>query len=170
MKKLKAFTIIETLITLMAITIMIGGPLTFLYRSYTYSNIIKEKIIATGLAQEGLELATSLRNYNLNDFKTIADDCKTGCSADWVWTSEDSKPTFKPCNDIDDTCRLKKNKGNSSVMYRMEGDEDTDFTRAVYFLPNGNGSYLVKSSATATVDNLNVPVTLEKVIFNLDIK
>ena len=64
-KKIKAFTILETLITLLAISIMIVGPVMFVTKSYHYSNFVKAKIIATGLSQEGLELATSLRNYKL---------------------------------------------------------------------------------------------------------
>jgi type II secretory pathway pseudopilin PulG len=165
MKKNKqAFTIVETLVTLLAITIMILGPLTFLYRSYHYAEFTKSKMISYGLAQEGLELATSLRNYNLSDFQTVADNCSAGCMADWDGVS--NSPTFTPCSE--ESCRLYNASTTvAGQFYSSSGSAETEQYRYVKFVKNGNQSYTVDSVAWANVENTKVQVDLKKIIFNI---
>ncbi len=167
MKKQKqAFTIVETLITLLAITIMIAGPLTFMYRSYNYSEFIKSKIISFGLAQEGLELATSLRNVDLTAFQSAANSCSVSCMVDWDGVS--SSTVFTACSG--ETCKLYKSSTDDTRMYRSSGDTETGHYRYIKFTPNSTQGYTVESIAWANVENTIVEVNLKKYIFNLQIK
>ncbi len=164
-KTKKAFTIVETLMTLLAITIMIAGPLTFMYKSYTYSEFVISKAISMGLAQESLELATSLRNNDLNAFKTMISSCTSGCMFDWDGTS--AVPTYSICSG--DNCKLYKNPG-SSEMYKSSGTEETGQYRYLKFTSNGTGGYLAESVAWSYVDSIKVEAKLNKMFFEIQIK
>lgn len=161
-----AFTIIETLVTLLAISIMIAGPLTFMARSYSYATIIRAKVIETGLSQEGIELATSLRNDNLNNFQTTVNACSSGCMVDWNGIS--SKPTFLPCSA--ETCRLFKSSSDTNTYYKTLGDIPTDYYRYVKFTANAADSYTVESVTYTYLNDIKVEVNLKKIIYNITIK
>jgi Tfp pilus assembly protein PilV len=165
-KKYTGFTIVETLITLLAITIMIAGPLTFMYRSYNYSELVNSKVISVGLAQEGLELATSLRNVDLNTFITTATTCSSGCMADW--DGQSAQPTFTTCTD--EGCKLYKNNSSDGNLYRATGDTETGQYRSVKFTPAGTTGYLLESTAWSYVNGNKIESKLTKMIFNLNIK
>jgi Tfp pilus assembly protein PilV len=164
-----AFTIVETLVTLLAITIMIAGPLTFLYRSYNYSLLVESKMIATGLSQEGLELSTSYRNQDLNAFKTFADYCSVGCMIDWDGVS--STPTYESCDE--ESCRLYKSSTDNTVLFRKQSvtaDTPTEFYRKVKFTANGTHGYVLESIAWSNLENIKAEVNMKKYIFNISIK
>lgn len=162
----KAFTIVETLITLLAITIMIAGPLTFMYRSYTYAGFVSTKIISTGLAQEGLELTTSLRNNSLAEFKNMATACNSGCMVDW--DGESATPNYTPCTD--ESCKLYKSSTDATQMYSKTGDIETGQYRYVKISANGTGGYLVESNAWSYVDATKIEAKLTKMMFDIQIK
>jgi type II secretory pathway pseudopilin PulG len=164
--KLKAFTIVETLVCLLAITIMIAGPVTFMYKSYTYSQFIKARLVATGLSQEGIELATALRNYDTSTFISEANNCSDSCSIDWIWSDNDSHPVLATCSG--EGCRLKKKDPNQ--LFGVSGDTETDFYRSLKFTANGTDSYTLESTVYAYIDTIKVSVTLKKIIFNIDVK
>jgi type II secretory pathway pseudopilin PulG len=170
MKKLKAFTIVETLVTLLAITLMISAPLTFMVRSHNYSEIVRNKIISTGLAQEGLELITALRNQDLANFQSLATNCTVfpdgGCMVDWNGVS--NTPTVEPC--IGNACKLFASSLDSNQMYRKTGDTPTDFFRYVTLSQNGTQSYTAESVAYSYVNSIKVEVRLKKIISNIDVK
>jgi type II secretory pathway pseudopilin PulG len=52
----KGFTLVETLVSTMIITLVILGPLTVASNASTYAKITKDNLIATYLAQEAIEL------------------------------------------------------------------------------------------------------------------
>jgi hypothetical protein len=167
MKK-NAFTIIETLTTLLAITIMITAPLTFMYRSYKYSEFINSKVISLGLAQEGIELVTAYRNNNLANFKSKALECSSSCMVDW--DGQSLTPTITVCSG--DSCKLYGNTSdiNNPELYRSSGDKDTGQHRSIKLSPNGAGGYLLESTAWSYVESIKVEAKLSKMIFELDIK
>jgi type II secretory pathway pseudopilin PulG len=162
----KGFTIVETLITLLAITIMIAGPLTFMYKSFSYAEFVKTKVIATSLSQEGLELATSLRNADLATFISSADACSSGCNVDWDGVS--TKPVFTSCTDT--SCELHKTTGDDTNFYKVSGDTGTGFFRQIVFTPNGTQGYMVESKVWSYVGGVKVEVVLKKVFLKLVIK
>ncbi len=179
MKK-QAFTIVETLVTLLAITIMISAPLAFMVRSHSYAEIIRNKTISTGLAQEGLELFTAFRNKDLATFKNAIElKCKTpidngGCSIDWNGEADDDplneNITVDSCQD--DECQLYKPSGEEATMYRTNKitGEPTGFYRYLNVSPNGSQSYTVESISYSYVNEVKVSVKIKKVISNIEIK
>jgi type II secretory pathway pseudopilin PulG len=169
-KNIPAFTIVETLVTLLAITLMISAPLTFMVRSHSYSEIIRNKIISTGLAQEGLELVTSLRNKNLVNFQTLATSCAVvtngGCMIDWNGVSD--TPTMETC--VDNGCQLFASSADTNQMYRKTGDKSTDFYRYVTLSANGSHSYTAEAVSYSIVNGIKVEVKLKKIISNINVK
>ena len=168
MKKTQnAFTIVETMVTLLAITIMLTAPLSFMTRSYNYAEIITAKMIATGLSQEGLELATSYRNKNLVDFQLKASACSSSCLIDWDGVAE--TPTIDTCSG--ESCRLNTiDMQNGLYRAPAAGGTATDFYRYLTFTANGAQSYTVESIAYKEVNGIQVAVKLKKVISNITIK
>jgi type II secretory pathway pseudopilin PulG len=170
LKRKNAFTIVETLVTLLAITIMISGPLVFMQKSFTYAQFIKAKIIATGLSQEGLELATSFRNADTDEFDSKAASCSGGCSIEWDGVS--ALPSISPCSGED--CRLYRSKDNFNYLYRASGispnQEETNFYRKIIFTPNGSDSYTASSSVWTDINGIKVEVDLQKTIFKIRTK
>lgn len=55
-RKVKGFTLVETLVSTFIITLVILGPLTLASRASSYARITKDTLIATYLAQESVEL------------------------------------------------------------------------------------------------------------------
>lgn len=70
MKKIKTrqsgFTLIETFVAIVVLTIAVLGPMTLLSRALQDSRYIKDEIIATFLAQEGVEQVIDKRNNKQN--------------------------------------------------------------------------------------------------------
>jgi type II secretory pathway pseudopilin PulG len=169
-KKLSAFTIVETLVTLLAITLMISAPLAFMVRSHNYGEIVRNKIISTGLAQEGLELITSLRNQDLTNFQSLAATCVAfpngGCMVDWNGVS--NTPNVDTC--VDNGCQLFASTVDQNQMYRHTGDIPTDFYRYVTLAQNGTQSYTAEAVSYSYVNGLKIEVRLKKIISNIDVK
>ncbi len=155
-KNKKAFTIIETLTTLLAITIMITAPLAFMYKSYKYADFINSKVIATGLSQEGLELATAFRNGDLDGFKNKISECTTSCNIDWDGGT--ALPTMSVCS------------GDSCTFAATDFNQNNNYYRSLKFTPNGVGGYLVESIAWSYVENIKVEAKLTKMFFEIKIK
>jgi Tfp pilus assembly protein FimT len=172
-KKRKAVTLIETLITLLAISIMIAGPVTFTVRSISFSQFVRGKVVATGLAQEGVELATALRNGSTDAVFTsaIAPCLNTACSVDFSFDQNDTTGTanisFAACSGAG--CGLYRNTAEVDSLWRqsLSYTGGTDYSRSVTFVPNANGSYTVKSRVwkEQSGNSLPVDVTMEKTIF-----
>jgi len=169
MKK-NAFTIVETLVTLLAVTMMISAPLVFMSRSYYYSEIVRNKIIGVGLAQEGMELATSFRNINLDNFKIAAANCTagvdSGCMIDWNGVSD--TPTMEVCSGAG--CELFSSSADTNQMYRKTGDIPTGFFRYITFTSNGTQSFTAESEVYSFVNGIKVEMKIKKIISNINVK
>ncbi len=168
--KKDGFTIVETLITLLAISIMIAGPVTFAYKSFVYAKFVKYKIEGLSLSQEGLELATSLRNgaANKSDFQSIADSCSVGCSIDW--NGESNLPTLTSCDGA--SCRLLQSSADTNKTFRSIGDINTDYFRQIKFTKNSGESYTVESKVwrEEVLGEIKLDVSLKKIIYTYDIE
>jgi hypothetical protein len=169
---IRAITIVETLITLLAISIMIAGPIAFVAKSFTYTKFLQSKTEANALAQEGIELVTSLRNYNSVIFKNAIDtNClATGCLVDWngIGNSE-TDIRLSPCIDSDESCRLYKINQNSIDSYRHAvGTEASDYLRQLKVIKYNN-AYIIKSRVwSKDASNIPLDITLQKTIFIFD--
>ena len=133
-------------------------------------NFVRNKIISTGLAQEGLELITSLRNQNLSNFQTLATNCAVitngGCMIDWNGVND--TPTIETC--VDNGCQLFASSADDNQMFRKTGDKPTDFYRYVILAQNGTQSYTAEAVSYSFVNGIKVEVKLKKIISNINVK
>jgi hypothetical protein len=178
-KKLTAVTIVETLITLLAISIMISGPVYFVSKSFQYSKFLQDKMTATSLSQEGLELITSLRNLGITTSPTapfeglntssfsvaIEENCSSGvCAVDW--SGDSSEPRLLPCNPENNTCQLLVTREDGFEVWKHAGAETSRFLRALYITRNGDGGYEVESRVWVNEDMaFPVDVRLKKILY-----
>lgn len=63
-RKKSGFTLIETFVAIVILVIVVLGPMSVLSRALSNNNSLRNEIIASYLAQEGLELAFRLRSVN----------------------------------------------------------------------------------------------------------
>lgn len=165
-KKLRAITIVETLITLLAISIMISGPVYFVSKSFQYSKFLQDKMTATALSQEGLELATSLRNLSTTTFATTLDSsCGSGvCAIDWSGDSD--QPRVLPCDQSNNTCQLMIVNENGFEVWKHAGAETSRFLRALYVNKNSTNGYTVESRVWVNEDTaFPIDVRLKKILY-----
>lgn len=164
MKKIQAVTIIETLITLLAISFMISGPIFFVSRSFAYAKFVQDKIVATSLAQEGLELATSLRNSATSTFTTNVDAAclSTGCAIDWNGSS--NEPNVRQCNSSDTSCRLLL---IENTYRHTAAGEPSKYLRALTIEKNDTlQSYTITSRVWSDEDTtFKTDVSLKKILY-----
>lgn len=64
LKNKKGFTLVETLVAITVLVVAIVGPLYVVHKSIAASYAARDKLIATALAQEGLEYVRSVRDDN----------------------------------------------------------------------------------------------------------
>jgi Tfp pilus assembly protein PilV len=169
-KKIKALTIIETLLTLVAISIMLAGPLAFVSKSFSYAKFVQQNTIATGLSQEGLELITAYRNgVASSTVISQLDSCASsnGCYIDWSGvTGGNSDFRISPCTG--DSCRLYKSQAGDFFTYKngISSADGTDFLRQIIVKKEGiNKAYTIKSRVWSDLDSIPVDVVLQKTIF-----
>jgi hypothetical protein len=164
--KLTAITIVETLITLLAISIMISGPVYFVSKSFQYSKFLQDKMTATALSQEGLELATSLRNLSTTTFSTSMDSiCSSGvCAIDWSGDSD--QPRVLPCDASNNSCQLMIVDEGGLEVWKHVGSETSRFLRALYVNKNSTNGYTVESRVWVNEDTaFPVEVKLKKILY-----
>ncbi|MBU3926040.1 prepilin-type N-terminal cleavage/methylation domain-containing protein [Patescibacteria group bacterium] len=60
----KGFTILETLVAVAILALAITGPLELAFKGISYTKLSQNQIIASYLAQEGMELIRNIRDSN----------------------------------------------------------------------------------------------------------
>lgn len=83
----KGFTIIETLVATMILTMTILGPLTVAINSATYARQVKDIVTATYLAQEAIEL---LRHQQSSVYIRCSQPSSSGCTINTGESSRDA--------------------------------------------------------------------------------
>ena len=58
------FTLLETLVTIVVISVGVLGSINLINNSFGLATIAKNKLIAADLAQEGFELVRNIRDVN----------------------------------------------------------------------------------------------------------
>lgn len=168
LQKIKALTIVETLITLLAMSFMIAGPIFFISRSFSYSHYLQKKTIANSLAQEGLELVTSWRNNSTTTFSSTVDSVclNSSCAVDWNGSSD--IPTLRSCSQENESCRLYLYSENGIQMFRHGiGTEASPYLRSLNISKSGN-AYIIESRVWSEEDPIfKIDVKLKKIIYAL---
>lgn len=131
-KKNTGFTLVETLVAISIFTISLIGIMSVLADGIASTNYAKRKVIATYLAQEGIEYIRNIRDTkvlygngdNWSQFKAVLSECKNGTSK----ACEIVQPPFNVKNCTD--CKLYVKDGNYGVS--GAGGEDSGFVRKVW--------------------------------------
>ena len=163
---MKAFTLVETLVAITVILLAVMGPFQLVQRSLTASYIARDHLVATALAEEGLEYVRSIRDsnylynienptatrswlYGLNTSAGAEENCflANGCTVDP--TRHGNNEAVAECPTTCPTMKLNP----TTMMYtqRVTGNVPTRFTRKVLLEQvNGSSDNRVKVTVTVT--------------------
>lgn len=143
------FTILETLVAITIILIAITGPLDIIAHSLKASYYSRDEVTAFYLAQEAIEYARNQRDNNELNLNSTIDqwldnavppDClnnadETSIKKCVLLQDTEGNYQYDPCtgNCADNESYRMKRFSNTGVMGAVSGDEDTNFTREIYF-------------------------------------
>jgi prepilin-type N-terminal cleavage/methylation domain-containing protein len=156
--KTKAFTLIETMVAVTILTLSIAGPLFTASRAIVAAQIAKDQLIASYLAQEGIEYVRAVRDnaylaaYNTpneteawNNFLTAMSQCNATSNSAVSCTLDPLTNTLAPFS------------GNAELYL-------TNTTPKIYTqIQSGN----VKTAFTRTIKVLDISTTEERIVSNV---
>lgn len=137
----KGFTLIETLVSISIFTVSISALFTVLSVGISHTNYAKQKIIASYLAQEGIEYMRNMRDTyvlysattpnNWNNFKAKLAPCNApnGCSFNTVFPHD-----VRVCNNPND-CKLYINNGGYDANF---SSVESGFIRKIWMTSDVN--------------------------------
>ncbi len=125
-KKQKGFTLVETLVALSIFSSAIVGMIVITSQGINDTVYAKNKLIATALSQEGIEVVRNIRDSSLladptglngwTDFLATISDCTTGaCTIDPLY-QDIASLNISECASPED-CHLKRDTSLSSYGY-----------------------------------------------------
>jgi len=126
----QGFTLMEVIVAVAIIITALISSLALITSSISSIRENKSKIIATGLAQEGLEVVRNIRDNNWLIYKRKANDWRDGLSAGnyRVQFNQESLLSFSSVplkiNTIDG--RYQYSNGNNTIYYRKITIQDID--------------------------------------------
>lgn len=160
-KKEKGFTLVETLVAIAILMVAIAGPLTVANKALTTALGSRNSMIATYLAQEGMETIKNIKDNNISKFGTSeflknlgGNDCTSDtdnnrCQIPDVWGMRSNSPgsfiSVQPtlCN-VSYDCQIYADDQNNGYYTYYDADSTTlrkTPFKWYYFLkvlPNGN--------------------------------
>lgn len=162
-QKNKGFTLVETLVAISILTTTIVTMMSLLGAGISNTNYVKQKMIATYLAQEGIEYVRNMRDTAVlyssngwnNNFKNQLNQCNEskGCGFDSI-----TLPMV--CNNPHD-CDLYLSNGSYNLS--TSGGIDSGFVRKIWMVTAGLGPDEVKVTSSV---NWNTPSGVQTVTFS----
>lgn len=170
-KKNNGFTLVETLIAISIFTIAILALMSVLASGISDTHYAKQKILASYLAQEGIEYLRNMRDtYVLysqngntwNQFKAKLNPCNQGneCGIDNTLFVNDNN-FIKKCNSLND-CKLLVDNGN----YNTSTGTDSGFTRKIWMTNLSSDELKIFSSVSWTQGSGNYVITFSESLFD----
>jgi len=159
LKYKKGFTLIEALVAIFILTVSVTGLLGVVSQSVFNSNYTKNKAIAIGLAQEGVELVRNIQDTNLlqagdgqyTDFDAFNQSVFSFCGATGgaCTISSDDNLTITGCPIVGQQPECGNLYLSPDGHYSNDsiGNNITPFTRSISIVPTGPNS----GRATVTV-------------------
>lgn len=133
----KSFTLIETLVAIAILLVAVTAAMTLSFQSIRSASLIKNKFIASMLAQEGVELVKNQRDSNFIDNKDWLCDIETapGCTGNPCGSANGCQAILNPANgkvrfaSCTRGCDLMKI--NNDYFYGYLGGSETVFRRRI---------------------------------------
>ena len=141
------FTLLETLVTIVVISVVVLGSINLINNSFGLATIAKNKLIAADLAQEGFELVRNIRDVNYlnnNNWLQGLDSCLTssGCLIDPV--SGGQVVTVPAPSSIDDVKMCYGTNGYYSTTTNCGASQAVNFQRVIKISLIGAGDGGIK--------------------------
>jgi len=153
----KGFTLVETLVALVLVTIAMGPVFILATSSLNVAARIEHNLVASSLAQEGVEVVRNIRDTNWLNGAAFDNNLPVG-----TWRVEWSTASGGLMAVGSDPV-LKKDNG----IYNYSTGTDTVFRRTVAISkPNSGELILVSSVAWVERGNINRNVTAESHLFD----
>lgn len=153
----KGFTLIETLVALVLVTIAMGPVFILTTSSINVAARIEHNLIATNLAQEGIEVIRNIRDTNWLNRVAFDNNLPVGTwRVEWDTISGGLRAVGS--NPV-----LKKNNG----IYNYTTGTDTIFRRTITISKPNSGELMLVSSITwIERGNINRTVSTESHLFD----
>lgn len=158
----KGFTLIETMVAVSLLVIAALGPLSISATAVQNSLIAKDQIIATYLAQEGIEYVRYVRDSNgirSISWLTGLDNCvSTTCNIDTLSLSSVS------CGGL--TCPPLKIESNGYYGLSNSGT-NSKFTRTIRIVNSGTDQITVSSEVSWRTGSYSKTFVTEEILYNI---
>ncbi|MBI5405773.1 type II secretion system protein [Candidatus Kaiserbacteria bacterium] len=160
--KRAAFTLVETLIAVTILTLAVAGPLFTASRAIIAAQIARDQLIASYLAQEGLEYARAMRD---NAYLAVHDQPNASSLAWNNFLINESQSGIFQCR-APKICTLDSVQGGASPLTSCPGNSCTD---PLYLLSNGIYSQQNLPGSTKTpfvrsIQAIDVSATDERIV------
>ena len=146
-KTIAGFTLLETLVAISLLLISVVGPLGLISRSLANAFVAKDRVVASFLAEEGIEYVRSIRDSNmLNEtgwLNGVEGPCGgSGCTIDTKSGAISSCPSGG-CSPL--------LFNSSDGFYAYAAGEESRFTRTITIIP-GTGAHSHEALIRVEVD------------------
>lgn len=174
LKENRGFTILELIVAIFVLTVGIIGAYVAVQSPLHYANVYKDQLVASYLAQEGIELVRNIRDTNwLQGFE--ADDWKAGlvesddfdgcCSGFFCEVDYDDTALSSSSTTASSGYRLKLDSNN---FYNYDTGDPTNFRRKINITPE---TYESEERLRVTVsvflgDSSSPLVEVEEILYN----
>jgi prepilin-type N-terminal cleavage/methylation domain-containing protein len=168
MKK-SGFTLIETLVAISIFTISILGLLSVLTQGVINSKYARQKIVASYLAQEGIEYVRNMRDtyvlydQNFSQFKNALNNCNGNNNNDACGFNIVFPHVVTRCDQISN-CKLYVNA--SGGYDTVSSGTDSGFTRRIWKENIGSDQIKIHSDVSWTQGSGNYNVTFAEDLFD----
>lgn len=176
------FTVVETLVAILVLSITIAGPLSIAFSGLRGAQLSKDEVTASYLAQEGVEYVRALRDQDYIDggttaWATFLSEC-TGANGCWIDMTDF---THGDCDSVTCVSANPVEFNSSTGVYAhsaLNGSpddaggtaSDSRFTRIVkaagQTIDGGSNEYLITSTVTWKTGNIDRSVAIKETITN----
>lgn len=157
-RKGAGFTLIEVIIAISIIVVGIISCISLISSSVSGATTGKSKIIAAGLAQEGVEIVRNIRDNNWANYKRTIDTWRDGLS-EGDWLVQYNNQSLIPYSNM----QLKK---NLNGLYQYVIGANTGFYRKINISYIGNNQIKVLSEVTWQEKGKNQSIQIENRLYN----
>ena len=173
--KQTAFTIIESMVAISILFVAITGPLTLLNNSIISSRVARDRVRATYLAQEGIELVRNIRdNDSINNRGWLETIEASGCLGEgnacaYHPTSLSPTGSFGVCGGVCPNMTIRPASGPEDVdgmLTLNPANPPSLFSRSVVVTKTNNNEAHIVSTVRWIVGNREQEVVVEDILLD----